>query len=236
MKRFLLTSLLCSFLYLANAQHFNIYPSDFVTDTVQAGETSVQNINIVPVDSQEVQVKWGVVHNTLDTGWSVSLCDYPACYFYIPDSGTMDVISVAQLEGGLTPFFQLLVTTNDVVAETELSLYFYDVSEPLLVDTITFSVVNTPAPIDTSEVSSIGSVDLTSAIKVFPNPANNFLTINGATVDDVSVFDLSGVRVKTYNFNGQQNVELSVADLASGMYILETRSGDQVSRHTWMKR
>lgn len=239
MKTYLTTILLTLFASQVFAQHFEFFPSKFMSDTVYSGENSLQHMKVVPVDSQDVQVKWGLVTNTLDTGWSVSLCDYPACYFHIPDSGTMDPITATQLQTGLSPFFQLLVGANDSAGEAEVSLYVYDVSDPALVDTITFIVVNKgalPDTTDTSDVTGYATLGQESAFSLYPNPAGEAITVSATAIDEVQLFSISGALIRTYPAMGQTRMELDISDLAPGLYMVVTRSGDEAIRTKLLKQ
>lgn|SRR5690606_34528265 len=63
-------------------------------------------------------------------------------------------------------------------------------------------------------------------IKIYPNPTNNYITIDGITSDEVktiSVFDVNGKRVYAILENNQ----IDISELSSGVYILkiETKEG-----------
>lgn len=90
-----------------------------------------------------------------------------------------------------------------------------------------------PADYRTTSVSSPALN--TSDLSVFPNPASDYITIsfNNLVQGDVNMYitDLTGKRVKTISKDittGMYNTNLTVSDLASGMYMLNVQNGKSV--------
>ena len=76
-------------------------------------------------------------------------------------------------------------------------------------------------------VSGIEGVDNASAkIAVFPNPAKGLVNIasylEGTRMDNISIIDMNGTVVKTYDLNsdGKFEMQLDLSDLASGVYVI----------------
>lgn len=69
--------------------------------------------------------------------------------------------------------------------------------------------------------------DIKTAFSVYPNPVQNTLNVSAAvTVDEVSIFDLTGRQVLRATPNAAA-FTLDVADLNKGMYLVSLKSGDQ---------
>jgi len=70
--------------------------------------------------------------------------------------------------------------------------------------------------------------DLASTnFSVFPNPANDFVTISNAdniSVKAISITDLNGRVVKQNTYSNVTNVQVNVSDLASGVYMMSISS------------
>ena len=73
-------------------------------------------------------------------------------------------------------------------------------------------------------------------VKVFPNPATTILTIqnpNNITIDKITITDLTG---KTVREQEQNTTQINVAQLASGMYILQAFSGEKKYTNKFFKK
>ena len=69
--------------------------------------------------------------------------------------------------------------------------------------------------------------DLESTFSVYPNPVQNTLNVSaGATIDNVSIFDLTGRQVLRATPNAAA-FSLDVADLNKGLYLISLKAGDQ---------
>lgn len=77
------------------------------------------------------------------------------------------------------------------------------------------------------------SVNETSVINVniYPNPASDYISIEGEDIQDVTIYDISGRTLMTVEFrNNVQNINIS--DLNSGVYFLNirTQEGSMIER------
>ncbi len=82
--------------------------------------------------------------------------------------------------------------------------------------------------------TSVNYKEFVKNIKIFPNPANEFITIE---IDDdintgikTQLFSLDGKQITCKNYNGD-NLTLDVSGLLAGMYILEIRQDGNRSNH-----
>src|SRR5690606_11361523 len=76
---------------------------------------------------------------------------------------------------------------------------------------------------------------LATKFNIFPNPASNVITITNNEnigVEQIQVFDISGKAVQSHIFNNENQVQLNVANLASGSYLLhiKTNAGTAVKK------
>lgn len=74
-------------------------------------------------------------------------------------------------------------------------------------------------------------------LKVYPNPANNviFVESNVNAVQQVTVSDLTGRTMAQYELNNQK-LEINIASLSSGTYMLTFRNGNQLSSTKFVKQ
>jgi hypothetical protein len=79
---------------------------------------------------------------------------------------------------------------------------------------------------------------ISSKFSVSPNPANNVINITNADnmlVNGVTVADLNGRTVKNVSFDNVASAQINVADLASGMYILNVTSDKGTATKKFVK-
>ena len=83
-----------------------------------------------------------------------------------------------------------------------------------------------------SILSGIETTNLQSEIRIFPNPANEILTISlpeNASTTDCILVDNAGKEVKRFTISGGEN-QVDISVLESGIYILQI--GDQIKKIT----
>lgn len=72
---------------------------------------------------------------------------------------------------------------------------------------------------------SVEDLNLLDNIQVYPNPAQDFVFIDNASIDDnVNVFNVVGKRVMSFKIE-TENQEIDIADLKSGIYFLRLNNG-----------
>jgi len=77
--------------------------------------------------------------------------------------------------------------------------------------------------------------DVKSIIQLFPNPANNILTVIGLSQPATTfIYTINGELVKTFLMNQTSNV-LDIKDLPSGLYLLRIQSGNEISMKKFIK-
>lgn len=70
-------------------------------------------------------------------------------------------------------------------------------------------------------------------VRIFPVPTSNLLNIiSDQQLDEVLVYTINGKLIRTFTQNTQT---IDVSELASGMYLLVTRSEAVVSQHRFVK-
>jgi len=88
-------------------------------------------------------------------------------------------------------------------------------------------------------ITDIQESILTSEIKVFPNPGQAILYIqleNPASIEGISLTDLSGRIIYNKKSDFQFQNVLPVADLAGGVYIVSVQSGGELITTKWIKQ
>lgn len=112
----------------------------------------------------------------------------------------------------------LLSITNSS-AGTLYFFYFYNWQ----VSSQEVTCYSDPVAVTVTIDDQTGIEELNGAIRVYPNPANEFVTINTTDAQaQASLFDASGRLVKTVNTG--MNAQVNVSDLNSGIYLLQVVS------------
>lgn len=83
-----------------------------------------------------------------------------------------------------------------------------------------------------------GITDLSgNAFTIYPNPADNLLTIAGSTtLDKIEIADINGRIVKSVSVEDAVQASVNVSDLASGMYMVTVTSGNQLMTKKIVKK
>jgi len=79
-----------------------------------------------------------------------------------------------------------------------------------------------------SGTTNVQETNLIESFSVYPNPAENkiqFQFLNHHQSFDIRILDLSGKEILKREFVGNENPEMDTRDLASGMYLVQMRSG-----------
>ncbi len=93
-------------------------------------------------------------------------------------------------------------------------------------------IVKRGACVDTSDCVSISLTGIQenhlNRISVFPNPANDYVELKtDKTIKSVNILDLKGNLILSKNVN---NNRIEISNLSKGIYILEVKSNNEVSR------
>ncbi|HRR05072.1 MAG TPA: T9SS type A sorting domain-containing protein, partial [Bacteroidales bacterium] len=82
--------------------------------------------------------------------------------------------------------------------------------------------------IDFETGSSIND-NATNQVSVYPNPSNGLVNVQVSEKSIVTLFDLTGRVIATYQVNGNETISFNQA--AAGVYILKVESKNHVSTH-----
>lgn len=94
--------------------------------------------------------------------------------------------------------------------------YFY-----LLVRTLPNSVTYWDEFIFEEDIVSSASDSSIPEIKIYPNPARNYLTIsNSNKLEQIDILSITGVILWSEKFQSEEEITIPVSDLAEGIYLL----------------
>src|SRR5690554_1953672 len=104
----------------------------------------------------------------------------------------------------------------------------------LRIDDINISAQNT-VPVVNLSINEF----LSEKFSLYPNPASNNVTITNSEnrqVNQIAVYDVSGKLLTTQNYNAGEVLQLNVANLASGTYLLHLRTTEGVAVKKLVKK
>lgn len=88
--------------------------------------------------------------------------------------------------------------------------------------------MNTPAYFCIDDFTTSDGVGLEEnienfAIKIYPNPAQNFVNISAnKTIESIEILDFSGRSIMEFNIQNENNFSIDISGLSSGIYILKS--------------
>ena len=221
MKQFLLlASLVFTFTSVSAQEVLTINP-------IEVEQTFVEDLSNILLD---LEVHADVTNNSGDTlylrwvrevmeapeDWQTQVCDNNLCYAPIVDSNYDPSIGV-EMAVMMVPdttfelIFHVRPRGNAGYGEYEIPFYYYPDQDTTVLGTATFKV--------TVESVTDVSEETKAKLRVFPNPATDYIELtNNDVVDQMVVYNLLGREVKNFNvINGRQ---YEVADLPNGMYLV----------------
>jgi hypothetical protein len=220
MKKLLLAFVL-AFVLMANvhgqATTFTVTPSNTIAHDVEEDDYVDFTVYFTNTTGSNINYKWSTVSNSLPSGWNLTLCDYPSCFPYVPNSGSMDPVSP-----GAQGLLKLTVnpgTGNLGAGSVVFSVW--DENFPTQKETITMEV---------NAIVGIEDQLLASQVKLYPNPATDrlFLSHSFGTLESglLSILDLNGAEVMKVAVGSTATQEVNISTLPAGMYMVRYQTSD----------
>lgn len=181
---------------------------------------NTENTNIIRQLSLHNTGRFGELS---DNTWVtlVIYIDYTSGYVYLEmPSINISIRSIQPLLGTSDGFefanhidLSLQIQPNVFTDNSNRNSYF------VKFDNLKMSAVNT-LPLSLKKLAA-------TKFTIFPNPITDFVTITNSDnigVKQIEVFEISGKIVKTQTFNNENEVQLSLADLVSGTYLMHIKT------------
>jgi hypothetical protein len=75
-----------------------------------------------------------------------------------------------------------------------------------------------------------------SKIRVYPNPADNYLTIyNISDIKHIDIIDLSGITILSLNCSREKSVNIPISDFPNGIYVIRLHSAGKIITRRFIK-
>jgi len=69
-----------------------------------------------------------------------------------------------------------------------------------------------------------------TGIRLYPNPTNDILQVDGNSISSISVYSVTGQQLVNSNHTNEDNVQLDVSTYAKGVYFLKVDTNNQASK------
>jgi len=63
-------------------------------------------------------------------------------------------------------------------------------------------------------------------VRIYPNPATDFVLIQGENLADVTVFDMTGRQIDYFTLSGNEVEKISCGKWNNGVYFLQVRNNE----------
>ena len=62
------------------------------------------------------------------------------------------------------------------------------------------------------------------SIKIYPNPAHDYICVEGSEISAVNIYTLAGIEITDYKFANDNNATIDISNLPYGMYIMTIKT------------
>ncbi len=122
-------------------------------------------------------------------------------------------------------------STNMVIVRVGESAFGEDASSPF--DTMLWSYINKLG--DGCTLTAIPQKKIISECKLFPNPANNFISFNSFSGNGIIHYSIINLYGQTILENDTHNHSIDVSELPAGQYILTLQDDEQQATKQFVK-
>ncbi len=212
LKTILTFFLFFHFILMANARGNFHVSSSFATQQGSISKEVAATVTIRNLTNKTIQLKWEVSKTNLSEGWQAVVCDHQ-CYTSITKEHTFSLAPNQILHD-----FKVSFRPNGKEGIGTLEINLYEPSnEKSSKETITFSgaahgVISSPNKF---------SNKMTSAPKVFPNPAIEYISIKDEQeqVRTIEIYNVVGRMLKLIKVN-HSGEKYDISRLPRGMYMV----------------
>ncbi len=183
-----------------------ITPDPVYLEGIEAGDLNgIAHSFVENQSSGNMNITWERTIIDMTEGWASAVCDLNQCYLSHISSQAFG------LGSGLEGLLDVYVYPNDIEGSAIIEMEVFATNDPSVNYTATYYF---------NQGTSGIAERLTEAIKVYPNPTQDYVNIESPTdVYRVQLFDVSGKMVISVATNGAQR--FSIENLSSGNYILK---------------
>lgn len=211
LKRSLILLTFISISFGVAGQKFSYSPAKTRTEYIENKDEVIVEITMKNTTSDSLLCRYKVIENTFDSRQSAGMCMPGTCFLNIPAQGDFFLGSVFQKEG---VFSAHVYECQKYKVGGKLVLQVFEISNPSVVDTLTFIIGITAGVQDFNQgknVSVLRNIIVHNEIKI-PSELRN-------SIKKYEISNMNGNVVNTTSFgNSMQNIPIS--NLTNGTYVL----------------
>ncbi len=215
--RYIYTLIFTFFLsLLLSGQSLVLTPEEVVQHINLEEFENVGYAKLKNTSNQTMTVVWRREVIRTNNNWEISICDKNSCY--LPFIETRELILGPGEESNL----DVHIRHNGYKDNGEVKMIAYDKSNSS--ETVSGSFIFT-----TSGSTSTQKVVFGDQLKIWPNPAQQFFTVNESKIlSKIEVLNLLGNVVKVYDT--RSSTQFDISDLTSGIYLIRMISKNDASK------
>ena len=200
--------------FVVNAQNITIQPSNATISGTTDDWDIVASSMVNNLSGNNLNLIWKRTNVNTPPEWKTAICDNNVCHGSSTDSFQFSL--TAGSSGQLLVHFFLYNTPGN----GSIQLTVYEVGNSSNMTTATYDA--------SAILAGINDGIIGEKISYFPNPAKNFLTVQFPTdyLETVELFNILGVRIKSFKTNGSNSLKISLTELSSGIYFLRFRNDE----------
>lgn len=195
----------------AFAQTLSFNPGQILEKTVSLTYYNTEYIFITNISDQVFDLSFELIDENLPEQWSATGCTNMICYTKLPKSG-----SLGTLQPGDEAYLSINLSVNEVIGDGEIKFAVFDLSKPLVNDTITF-IYHAAEDLSNQEPQPWAKI----------NFAQNVVTVfllNESVSTFLYVFDLQGNEL--VNSKLEEISAVTLAQFPSGVYVVVVRDAN----------
>ncbi len=200
---------------MVSGQSLVITPTEIITPIDLEVFENVGYAKLKNTSNQPMTVVWRREVIRAHSNWETAICDKNACY---------------------TPFIETRELTLEPGEESNLDvhLFHYGHKDDGEVKMIAYDKSNSSESVFANYIFTTGSsltqnVAFGDQLKIWPNPTNQFFTVNDTKIlSKIEVLNLLGNVVKVYDT--RSNTQFDISDLYSGIYLVRMISKNDSSK------
>jgi hypothetical protein len=201
---------------LLSGQSLVLSPAEIVQPINLEEFENVGYAKLKNTTNQTLTVVWRREILRANSNWEISICDKNNCY--LPFIETRELILAPGEESNL----DVHVRHNGHKDNGEVKMVAYDKSNSS--ETVSATFIFTAGGSSSTQKVAFGD-----QLKIWPNPAQQFFTVNDSKIlSKIEVLNLLGNVVKVYDT--RSTTQFDISDLTSGIYLIRMISKNDPSK------